>query len=299
MNNFIPVGLIIDIDKSKAVKYQGESMLRSEIVGLMAYNTGTFNLDPLFSGTDVDVLDKPKFIGMSIIYNQISPYYFTIYKIVGTGGSEINSLNFYHIPIYTRNLVLLNPLDSKIYFKFGLFYINLDVSTLTYNLGETSKLGYREALFDTYSYSFMDSLVKLFTELHTGLYLQNGICVVTNEFSSTALILPDDSEYLIFYLYLSGCIETIVFNSKLLSISAIGVNGVGAISTVKHIVVSKSINQYQLVEIINMLNKSHGYPIAELEGFTLIRDYDSAYNLLYRVKEEVEELLKNIEVTVY
>jgi hypothetical protein len=299
MGNFIPVGLIIDIDKSKAVKYQGESMLRSEIVGLMAYSADTFSLEPLFSGTDVDILDKPKFIGMSIVYNQISSYYFTIYKLVGMGGSEINSLNFYHIPIYTRNLVLLNPLDSKIYFKFGLFYINLDVSTLTYNLGETSKLGYREALFDTYSYSFMDSLVKLFTELHTGLYLQNGICVVTNEFSSTALILPDDSEYLIFYQYFSGCIETIVFNSKLLSISAIGLNGVGAISTVKHIAVSKSINQYQLVEIINMLNKSNGYPIAELESFTFIRDYDSAYNLLYRVKEEVEELLKNIEVTVY
>lgn len=299
MGNFIPVGLIIDIDKSKAVKYQGESMLMSEIVGLMAYNTGTFNLEPLFSGTDVDILDKPKFIGMSIVYNQISSYYFTIYKLVGTGGSEINSLNFYHIPVYNRNLDLLNPLDSKIYFKFGLFYINLDVSTLTYNLGETSKLGYREALFDAYSYSFMDSLLKLFTELHTGLYLQDGICVVTNEFSSTALILPDDSEYLIFYQYFSDCIETIVFNSKLLSISAIGLNGVGAISTVKHIAVSKSINQYQLVEIINMLNKSHGYPIAELESFTLIRDYDSAYNLLYRVKEEVEELLKNIEVTVY
>ena len=194
---------------------------------------------------------------------------------------------------------LLNPLDSKIYFKFGLFYINLDVSTLTYNLGETSKLGYREALFDAYSYSFMDSLLKLFTELHTGLFLQDGICVVTNEFSSTTLILPDDSEYLIFYQYFSACIETIVFNSKLLSISAIGVNGVGAISTVKHIAVSKGINQYQLVEIINMLNKSNGYPIAELESFTIIRDYDSAYNLLYRVKEEVEELLKNIEVTVY
>ena len=299
MGSLIPVGLIIDKDKSKSVKYQGESMLRSEIVGLMAYNADTFSLEPLFSGTDVDILDKPKFIGMSIIYNQISSYYFTIYKIVGTGGSEINSLKFYHIPVYNRNLVLLNPLDSKVYFKFGLFYINLDVSTLTYNLGETSKLGYREALFDAYSYSFMDSLLKLFTELHTGLYLQNGICVVTNEFSSTALILPDDSEYLIFYQYFSACIETIVFNSKLLSISAIGVNGVGAISTVKHIAVSKSINQYQLVEIINMLNKSHGYPIAELESFTLIRDYDSAYNLLYRVKEEVEELLKNIEITVY
>ena len=268
----------------------------------MAYNADTFNLEPLFSGTDVDILDKPKFIGMSIIYNQISPYYLTIYKLVGTGGSEINSLNFYHIPIYTRNLDLLNPLDSKIYFKFGLFYINLDVSTLTYNLGETSKLGYREALFDAYSYSFMDSLLKLFTELHTGLYLQNGICVVTNEFSSTALILPDDSEYLIFYWYFSGCIETIVFNSKLLSISAVGVSGVsgvGAIRYVKHIAVSKSINQYQLVEIINILNKANDYPISELESFTLIRDYDSAYNLLYKVKEEVEELLKNIEVTVY
>ena len=29
MGSLIPVGLIIDIDKSKAVKYQGESMLRS------------------------------------------------------------------------------------------------------------------------------------------------------------------------------------------------------------------------------------------------------------------------------
>lgn len=176
---------------------------------------------------------------------------------------------------------LLSPLESKIFFKIGRFYINMDVSTLTYTVCEKSKLDYRESLFESYSYTFSDSLLKLFTELHTGLYLQNGICVVTNEFSSTALILPDDSEYLIFYLYLSGCIETIVFNSKLLSISAIGVNGVGAISTVKHIAVSKSINQYQLVEIINMLNKSNGYPIAELDSFTIIRDYDSAYNLLY------------------
>ena len=62
MGSFIPVGLIIDKDKSKAVKYQGESMLMSEIVGLMAYNTGTFNLEPLFSGTDVDILDKLKLI---------------------------------------------------------------------------------------------------------------------------------------------------------------------------------------------------------------------------------------------
>lgn len=299
MGNFIPVGLIIDTSKSSSVKYQGESMLKSEIVGLMTYNADKSDLEPLFNGAELNILDRFKLVGKYLIYNRISVLHYVIYKIVGTTGSEINSLSFYHIPVYDKIGNLINQLDSKIYFKFGLFYINLDLSTLTYNLGETSKLGYREALFDTYSYSFMDSLVKLFTELHTGLYLQNGICVVTNEFSSTALILPDDSEYLIFYLYLSGCIETIVFNSKLLSISAIGVNGVGAISTVKHIAVSKSINQYQLVEIINMLNKSHGYPIAELEDFTLIRDYDSAYNLLYRVKEEVEELLKNIEVTVY
>ena len=159
-----------------------------------------------------------------------------------------------------------------------------------------SKLDYRESLFESYSYTFSDSLLKLFTELHTGLYFQDGLCIVSNEFQYKTLMLPEDCEYLIFYYYRNDSIDTIVFNRKLLAISEIDES---LLSSVKHIAVSKSINQYQLVEIINMLNKSNGYPIAELESFTLIRDYDSAYNLLYRVKEEVEELLKNIEVTVY
>lgn len=296
MGNFIPVGLIIDTHKSSAVKYQNESMLKSEIVGLMAYDTDKSDLVQLFNDAELDRLDKFKFVGKDLIYNRISVLHYVIYKIVGTTGSEINSLSFYHIPVYDKIGNLINQLESKIFFKIGRFYINMDVSTLTYTVCEKSKLDYRESLFESYSYTFSDSLLKLFTELHTGLYFQDGLCIVSNEFQYKTLMLPEDCEYLIFYYYRNDSIDTIVFNRKLLAISEIDES---LLSSVKHIAVSKSINQYQLVEIINMLNKSNGYPIAELESFTLIRDYDSAYNLLYRVKEEVEELLKNIEVTVY
>lgn len=299
MGNFIPVGLIIDTHKSSAVMYQNESMLKSEIVGLMAYDTDKSDLVQLFNDAELDRLDKFKFVGKDLIYNRISVLHFAIYKIVGTTGSEITSLCFYHIPVYDKLGNLLSPLESKIFFKIVRFYINMDVSTLTYTVCEKSKLDYRESLFESYSYTFSDSLLKLFTELHTGLYFQDGLCIVSNLFHDKTLILPDDCEYLVFYGCNSGCIETIVFNSKIISITQTGMSDMGALTYVKHIAVSKSINQYQLVEIINMLNKSNGYPIAELESFTLIRDYDSAYNLLYRVKEEVEELLKNIEVTVY
>ena len=122
-------------------------------------------------------------------------------------------------------------------------------------------------------YPQSSDLLHLFDEVADGLYNENGICLVTQNFKGESLIIPESTKYIVINTKFIG-FEEVVFNKSFEQIY--GQSSYDG-KVVKKFYISKETSIEQLVQIIEIIRKLNGVVHHGLEYAYMEKDYGRYY----------------------
>lgn len=213
------------------------------------------------------------------------------------GSAYFNIWYDYCLPIYSKDMELIKTFGGS----FGSIQIDRHLSLdITFNPVFDYKVCVRHIKSVTLcalsqEIPHLADFLPIFNKLSDGIYENNGVVVITDDFKGKSLIIPDKAKCIWITAYKTEIYE-IVFNSMFKSLYT---TGSLLMRTVRKIYISKDTSKRQLSQIIENIRIRRLIVSDTLAKLFCAEEFDSYYAYLLDYNDLAKKILVGIEVVVY
>lgn len=213
------------------------------------------------------------------------------------GSAYFNIWYDYCLPIYSKDMELIKTFGGS----FGSIQIDRHLSLdITFNPVFDYKVCVRHIKSVTLcalsqEIPHLADFLPIFNKLSDGVYENNGVVVITDDFKCKSLIIPDKAKCIWITAYKTEIYE-IVFNSMFMSLYT---TGSLLMRTVRKIYISKDTSKRQLSQIIENIRIRRLIVSDTLAKLFCAEEFDSYYDYLLDYNDLAKKILVGIEVVVY